>query len=665
MKKPFILFFFSYLYLAGCAQTIGRIKIASITPSENTGQDYSSWLTDDLSQLVPNNWSSANFKYIDVTLKLQSRSKIAKLSLYDYEGIFTDNPATIYALNGSQKTLIGTFTGEQYMVFVDMIPANPIIADAIIIHKYCNNIPEKIQVYGYPYTDTIPPVTDSLPHAVITFNDIANKTVGDTAFNLVASSNSASPISFVSGNPAVVTVGYNNGRWMATIVSAGTATITALQPGNSNYAAAASVSKTIIVHAAGSVIVTNGKIPIDAKRWFQLTNAANGLDGLFDGDTVTEVHTGWGKILDNYDSYYPVADGEQIDLSGIRLYDGAGTNATQPMKLSVVTSDGQKITVATFTGSLYNTWVGPDPNFPTQFTLPTTFKNIRYLVINSWNYFPTEIQLYGNYVSGKPVTVQTKKSFPLKQMFGVNGFEWNFEAPNNPGQIDAQDFKAAKTFSGFRHYMDWEKLESSQGSYTFNPTLNGGWNYDALYDSCKAAGIEVLACLKTLPAWMVNSYPSDQQDAENVPVFYGKDFTNPLSYIEQAKVAFQYAARYGSNKNVDRTLLSVNSVPRWTGDNVNTIKIGLGIVHYIECDNERDKWWKGRKAYQTAYEYAANLSAFYDGNKNTMGPGVGIKNADSTMKVVMAGTALATTDYLKGMVDWCRQHRGYKADGTG
>jgi endoglucanase len=142
-----------------------------------------------------------------------------------------------------------------------------------------------------------------------------------------------------------------------------------------------------------------------------------------------------------------------------------------------------------------------------------------------------------------------------------------------------------------------------------------------------------------------------------------KDFNDPVSYIEQAKMGFQYAARYGSNTNVDPALLSTHSTPRWNGDVPNSVKIGLNLVKYIECDNERDKWWKGRKAYQTAREYAANLSAFYDGHKNTMGAGVGIKNADPNMKVVIAGLVTGP-DYIKGMVDWCKQYRGYKSDGT-
>jgi hypothetical protein len=97
---------------------------------------------------------------------------------------------------------------------------------------------------------------------------------------------------------------------------------------------------------------------------------------------------------------------------------------------------------------------------------------------------------------------------------------------------------------------------------------------------------------------------------------------------------------------------------------VRTAETGMNLIKYIECENERDKWWKGRKAYQTGFEYAANLSAFYDGNKNTMGAGVGVKNADPNIKVVIGGIASTSTDYVRAIIDWCRENRGYKADGS-
>jgi endoglucanase len=60
--------------------------------------------------------------------------------------------------------------------------------------------------------------------------------------------------------------------------------------------------------------------------------------------------------------------------------------------------------------------------------------------------------------------------------------------------------------------------------------------------------------------------------------------------------------------------------------------------------------------------YCANLSAFYDGHNNTMGPGVGAKNADPNMQVVIGGL-VSGAEYIRGMVDWCREFRGYKPNG--
>ncbi len=542
-----------------------RIKIVSITPSENTGQDYSNWLEESIDSLVPAYWEPSNFKYIDITLKLEKRSLISRLSLYDWQGQFEDTPAYLYALNGTTKTLIGTFTGKDYLIFVDLKPGEPLIADAIILAKYCNNIPQKIQVYG-----DVLPATDS----------------------------------------------------------------------------------TV-------------KIPINIKSWYQLNNCSNGLDLLFDGKTDGKVETGWGKVLSNYDAYYPVEAGEEITVESIKMFDGEGAMKDAPLTVWAITQDWKRIKLAAFTGEEYMQWVGPDPAQvgEDRFKLPIPVKNLRYIVLNCYWGFPTEMEFYGIYKAPPATIPATVTPVKLKNAMGINAFEWDFEDPNNPLLIDEARFKAIKNFRGVRHYLDWGRLEAKEGSYTFNPAYNGGWNYDAIYQRCKKEGIEVLACIKTLPEWMINTYPEDLRDSENIPMKYGQDPANPQSYIEQAKLAFQFAGRYGSNTNVNLALLSVNSTPRWTGDSVNTAKAGMNVIRYIECENERDKWWKGRKAYQTGREYAANLSAFFDGHKGTLGPAAGVKIADPNMKVVIGGFALETTDYLRGMIDWCKEFRGYKSNG--
>ena len=260
------------------------------------------------------------------------------------------------------------------------------------------------------------------------------------------------------------------------------------------------------------------------------------------------------------------------------------------------------------------------------------------------------------------------QSNTFNNMLGINAFEWDFlqdpKNPNDPSKIYEPKMEIIKSFGGFRHYLDWQKVEPKRGSFTFNPTNNGSWNLDVIYQRCKQENIDVLVCLKGCPDWLLETYPLNLRDGENIPMPFGATRDDPASYIEQAKMAFQFAARYGSNKNINPALVTVDSKPRWTADPINVPKIGLGYIKYIECDNERDKWWKGDKAHQTPEEYAANLSAFYDGDKGRLGKNVGVKNADPNIKVVMAGLAKANTDYVRAMINWCRVHRGYRADGS-
>ncbi|MFD0765050.1 hypothetical protein ACFQZI_09295 [Mucilaginibacter lutimaris] len=257
---------------------------------------------------------------------------------------------------------------------------------------------------------------------------------------------------------------------------------------------------------------------------------------------------------------------------------------------------------------------------------------------------------------------------PLKNMFGVNSYEWNFlenpAAKNEHGHIYEANMALIKSFSAVRHYLNWNKLENTEGNYTYNPTNNGSWYYDVMYTRCKQDSILVLASIKNLPVWMMNTYPADERDDENVPANYGANRLLTASYIVQARTAFQFAARYGANTHVNPSLVKVDTRPRWTNDPVNTVKIGLGLVKYIECNNEPDRWWKGEKATQSPEEYAANLSAFYDGHKGTLGNNAGVKTADPSMLVVMGGLATANVKYVERIVAWCKANRGLKADGS-
>ncbi len=78
----------------------------------------------------------------------------------------------------------------------------------------------------------------------ITFNALANKTLGDANFNLSASSSLGLTVSYTSSNESVATITGNE----ITIVGAGTTTITASQAGNTDYNAAADVTRTLTVN---------------------------------------------------------------------------------------------------------------------------------------------------------------------------------------------------------------------------------------------------------------------------------------------------------------------------------------------------------------------------------------------------------------------------------
>ena len=407
-----------------------------------------------------------------------------------------------------------------------------------------------------------------------------------------------------------------------------------------------------------------GKIPIDAKRWYQVTNAKKGLEELFDNNQYEKPNTGYNKLVTNYDAWYALKEGEQMTIDSIMFFCWRGIDASHPLTIYTISADWQRTPVAIFTGQRANSWLGPDPAHPDNFALKSPVSGFKYLVINSWGEFPGEIEFYGKYQAPTPQPTAVVTPAALRNFFGINAYEWDFETSANPMVTDEKKLSAISNFTGVRHYLDWEKLEPTEGKYTFSPARNGSWNYDTIYQWCKGKNIDVLACIKTIPKWIETTYPEGKRNNENVPARYGKDLSEPGSYIEQARLAFQFAARYGSNKGVDVRLVKVDTTLRWKGDNANRVRIGMNTIKYIECDNERDKWWKGRTAYQTGREYAANLSAFYDGDKGRLGPGVGVKAADSNVKVVMAGLADPKTDYVKAVIDWSRQYRGLRTDGS-
>ena len=92
----------------------------------------------------------------------------------------------------------------------------------------------------------VPIQAQSLPQT-ITFDAIPNQILGISPFQIAAKASSVLPVKFTSTAPAVCKVAGT----LVALLGAGTCSITASQPGNANYSAAAPVTQSFTVNAAG------------------------------------------------------------------------------------------------------------------------------------------------------------------------------------------------------------------------------------------------------------------------------------------------------------------------------------------------------------------------------------------------------------------------------
>lgn len=93
---------------------------------------------------------------------------------------------------------------------------------------------------------------------VITFNPLVDVTIGAPNFDLTATASSGLGITYSSSDDSVVSVSGN----AVSIVGPGTATISAMQTGNTNYNAAISVDQNIVVNDVTLGIFDNVKAEI-------------------------------------------------------------------------------------------------------------------------------------------------------------------------------------------------------------------------------------------------------------------------------------------------------------------------------------------------------------------------------------------------------------------
>ena len=287
----------------------------------------------------------------------------------------------------------------------------------------------------------------------------------------------------------------------------------------------------------------------------------------------------------------------------------------------------------------------------------------RYIqVVFEDGFAPVEMTIYG-YQSGEgdPITLTNKENVTIGDMMGMCGF-----VAGGGGNTPINSVICSTVLREY-HNFGWSY---DFDSYTLKPSkFESSWmcNFDSQYRDYTNAGLNVVPCIQ----WNLLTIPvSNKVDENNIPIVSadGKyttsnffDRFNPHTYFMYADSMFAIAARYGSNSSEE--LLRIAS--QRTIDK--TQVVGLNYIRWIELGNEPDGSWNGVHYYYSAYQYAALLSAGYDGHCSTListvlkdGYHFGVKNADPNMGVAMAGIAAADCNYVNSINYWMMANR---ADG--
>lgn len=397
------------------------------------------------------------------------------------------------------------------------------------------------------------------------------------------------------------------------------------------------------------------QIPLYPNNFYQENAAVSNADfSLFTKSGFDPVNV-WGQLHKRYTNHYLFPEGSGVVLKQIRLGDGRGAFQDMPFFIVGTRHDGTEVLIYQFKGEGYNT--------EKVYDLPSPLALRKISFTASEQCKPTYIKLFGDYHEIK-AKFPVLNRYPFGYQTGINGFSWSWsfnKSLNKEDPFVEQSYQVLKKLGSCRIYLDIKELVQEQGKFRYKHNWRG-FDLDSLYSRFKADGIFANICLQGVPPYVVNTWPEDNRK-ENFTRPYGTDKDEVSSYLELGKIGFQFAARYGRNKNVDLSLIEVDETQPWY--EVKSGKLtGLDLVTVMEVGNELDKWWDGEEANLLGRQFAYLQSAVYDGHKGTLGKNVGIKTADPSMQVTNAGLASTSPDFLMSFVEECAKIRGHHPDGT-
>lgn len=384
------------------------------------------------------------------------------------------------------------------------------------------------------------------------------------------------------------------------------------------------------------------KIPVTA--FHPITPGLPTAAHSFDGDLGTSWFPGWSAGI--YPARIVVDLGRTCRLAHVKVYDGTGRPKLNFFSVTDAAGANSR-PLANFNLDLYNMWQEREVSAETRFVLIE-------LVSAEGDKAAPEIEFWGQYLDGGPVTPPPPPNpgpvdpnppappvTPLRSAFvGTNAFHWVPWAVLEP-------------FPFVRQYQMAEWTWTPEG-IAVEPSHRGNANYDTYFAEARRRGIEVAPCINRAPEWFNPVADAQMTDPDDRGAPNRAD-----AYTQWAAYLWQVAARYG-RKTHPAASLRVNTTPRWNGDPVNEKKSGLGLLRYMEPENETNRWWRPVGEQYTPEQAAAMLSAAYDGHCGALGAGHGIKAGDPTMLVVMPGLADINVPYLDAMFRWAQHNR---ADG--
>jgi hypothetical protein len=365
-------------------------------------------------------------------------------------------------------------------------------------------------------------------------------------------------------------------------------------------------------------------IPITDSMVTALSPNAGNFMTLFDNDVTTFWFAGWG----NYPAQIVIDLQTVHQIDTLRIYDGTGT-PTVKFELA----DKPLVITNTITQALsqYMAW-----------TDIAVGKAARYIYVSMDSpggdkpIAALDIRGISTGTGGGVLIAPTIAYTDVAKVLCTNSFHW---VPMN----------ILTPFSMVREYNYWCWYEGKQGVNAFEPSAETSAKLDTHFAELKTNNITPLFCINQSPQWL-NTYAGfDVDDRPTDTSVAASDAPESYSYF--ARFMFQVAARYGRSKIADSRL---------TVDALNTPKSGLNLLEYISPWNEPDKWWKGVRGNIKAAEYAALMSAVWDGHEGKIAGDVGIKNADPTMKVVLGGLTDLRQDYITDMNNWFKANRSDK-----